>query len=445
MVGLAPVAARAQDRPVYTLERLIAEGQRTHGTVVGAQHGVESARQLLTEAQRAWWPNFSVEGLVAPSVDVHCATPQCLEGDIRNPTQVYPTGVLSRWELRMGFPIYTFGKFSNATKAAEQGLYSSESRLEAARQEIAINVKRAYYGVKVARELLDMIKEGRDKLEDAIKEVEEDLEKGKSSGSETDRLRLRVAETLVDARTLEARKAETLALAGLRALAPSVPQRFDIDPEPIEPVTLPERPPAFYIEAARRHRPEAQMVRFGRDAARANLEINKSNFYPDIVLGASLFGLWKTTDDDDPLSPYMLHPFASYGYGGGLFVRWGLDLHLKIPRYLRAREDYEGALAFGQAADDGMALEVTTAYESVTESRSRLALFERGEKTAHSWLTAIAQNYAIGTAEAREFNDALLAYFEAKSRYIQAIFDFNMSVAWLHRVVGVDVTSDVAK
>jgi outer membrane protein TolC len=191
------------------------------------------------------------------------------------------------------------------------------------------------------------------------------------------------------------------------------------------------------------------MVYAGLAAARANLEINKSNLYPDIVLVGAVYGLWKTTDNDDPTSPYMLHPFAGYGYGGGLFIRWGLDLHLKIPRYLRARDDLAAAVQSGRAAEDGMGLEVVQAYESVIEAKRRITLINHGEKAAHSWLTAVAQNFAIGTAETRDFQDALLAYFDNHGRYLQAIFDFNVAVAQLGRVCGCELgrpgDRDVAK
>jgi outer membrane protein TolC len=135
----------------------------------------------------------------------------------------------------------------------------------------------------------------------------------------------------------------------------------------------------------------------------------------------------------------MNHPFASWGYSAGVVFRWSLDLHLKTPRYERAKADYEAALAGSRSALDWWSYDVEAAYESMMEARKRIDVLERGEKAAHSWLTAIAQNFAIGTAEARDFNDALVAYFDAHGRYLQAIYDFNVAVAQLSRVVGTDV------
>src|SRR5947209_3971379 len=85
--------ASADEPPRWTLEQLIREGQRSHGTIEAAEKGLESARQQLQEAQRAWWPNFSVEGLIAPSVDIRCADNltgheaggNCLSANVNNP------------------------------------------------------------------------------------------------------------------------------------------------------------------------------------------------------------------------------------------------------------------------------------------------------------------------------------------------------------------------
>jgi outer membrane protein TolC len=163
-------------------------------------------------------------------------------------------------------------------------------------------------------------------------------------------------------------------------------------------------------------------------------------FYPDILLVGSYHRLWTTTHNDTAISPYRLYPFAPFGYGGGLVFRWPLDLHLKIPRFQRASADFRAADAGRRAAEDGMALEVVSAYEHLQEVKRRLTILKKAQKSARSWLTAVAQNFAIGTAETRDFQDSLIAYFEATGRYIQSIYDFNVAVASLTRITGVDIT-----
>jgi outer membrane protein TolC len=48
----------------------------------------------------------------------------------------------------------------------------------------------------------------------------------------------------------------------------------------------------------------------------------------------------------------------------------------------------------------------------------------------------VAQNFAVGLSEARDLTDALIAFFNMRYRYLQAVFDYNVAVAALTRATG---------
>jgi outer membrane protein TolC len=64
-----------------------------------------------------------------------------------------------------------------------------------------------------------------------------------------------------------------------------------------------------------------------------------------------------------------------------------------------------------------------------------------GEKAGRQWIAAIAQNLAVGLSEAKDFSDALMAFFQARIRYLQSMYDYNLAAAALTRATGVDVTA----
>jgi outer membrane protein TolC len=84
----------------------------------------------------------------------------------------------------------------------------------------------------------------------------------------------------------------------------------------------------------------------------------------------------------------------------------------------------------------GIQLEVRKAYGEVREAGERVKAVQKGEKAAKSWISAVAQNLQVGLAESRDFTDALLAYFNMRFRYLQAIYDYNVAVASLTRATG---------
>jgi len=85
---------------------------------------------------------------------------------------------------------------------------------------------------------------------------------------------------------------------------------------------------------------------------------------------------------------------------------------------------------------------VEKAYTEMREAEQRLKTVQKGEKAARQWIAAIMQNISVGLAETKDFSDALLAFFQARVRCLQGLYDHNIAVASLTRVSGVDVTKN---
>ena len=52
-------------------------------------------------------------------------------------------------------------------------------------------------------------------------------------------------------------------------------------------------------------------------------------------------------------------------------------------------------------------------------------------------ISAVAQNFALGLAETRDFSDALVAFFGMRTRYLQAVDDRDIAMSSLARATGV--------
>ena len=85
----------------------------------------------------------------------------------------------------------------------------------------------------------------------------------------------------------------------------------------------------------------------------------------------------------------------------------------------------------------GIMLEVRKAYGEVSEARQRVATMEKGQKAGKAWISAVAQNFAVGLAETRDFSDALIAFFGMRTRYLQAVYDLDIAMSSLARATGV--------
>ena len=76
------------------------------------------------------------------------------------------------------------------------------------------------------------------------------------------------------------------------------------------------------------------------------------------------------------------------------------------------------------------------AYGELTEAQARTEAVHKGERAGKAWISAVAQNFALGIAETRDLTDALLAFYQMRARYLQSVFDLNIAASALTRATG---------
>ena len=442
----------AAQAKAYKLDELLDMARKGNpGLAANAQVTAGVEAQAL-EAHRSYWPTGDLSSTVAPVPRIHCypssdGTDSCANtGNFAfQPSQTFAAitdlrGVFTRTDVRLVQPIYTFGKISAGVNAAELGVAASRSRELGQVEDVELNVRKAYWGAKLARELLSMLDEGLDYLNDAQKKIEEELADGSGNASVTDRLRLRTMRADIEARSLEARRGADLAKAGLRTLiGPGAPADLDVDDAPLEELDVPKRELTSYDDLARSHRPEVKALDQMVAAKRALADLEWRRQYPDlVVMGTATYAY--ASSIDNPHNAFANNPFNTSGVGVAAALRMPLDLFVKNAHAHRLRAEAREAELRRNEALCGIGFEVEKSYTEMKEADQRLKTVQKGEKAARQWIAAIMQNISVGLAETKDFSDALLAFFQAHTRCLQALYDCNIAVASLTRVAGVDVT-----
>jgi multidrug efflux system outer membrane protein len=181
-------------------------------------------------------------------------------------------------------PLYTFGKIDSIKRAAEAQVRYSEWDLEKSRIQVRADVRRAYFGLMLARDALYIADDILSKLNHAIENVANKIASGDTSVEEADRLRLEIYRDELLARVAEAQKGEAFAGAALRFFT-GVQTAFDIPDEPLKKPETPLGPVVRYLTAARLFRPDVNLARSGVAARRAQLDFARAQLYPNIGLG----------------------------------------------------------------------------------------------------------------------------------------------------------------
>lgn len=450
---LCPLPAATARAAVYTLDQLVTRARAQSAAVVAARESLGAAEAQVSEARRLLWPsgelNFGltgsptlrcadISGRIDPSETVrenNCIRTNVV--DLQRPSSsfsdVLPVhGAAFRLEVRLLQPLYTFGKISAAKNAALAGKEAAALAVDAARADVVLDVVRAYWGVKWARASQATLEDGRARLKEWVARVNQEVERGKSSYTEIDLLRLKLALDTADLSIGELERGGQIALAAVRTI--TADPQADIDTAEIEARDFAERPVSFYEDAARTHRPEARMLDAAGAASRAGRSLRVAELFPDFGLLGTLN--WSFAQDaDNPNNAFMSHP---NGLGAGLFLvlRAPLDFAERLAHLDRARADERTVEAKRRLALGGIALDIERAYATLVEARKRLTTTAHGERTARSWLGAVEQNLELGTAESRDLVDAARSFFELRIRHLQALMDVNVAMASLERAAG---------
>jgi outer membrane protein TolC len=449
----AMLAPRSVQARKYTLPELLEKVSRDYPGVTAAREGLAASEAQLSQANRLWWPTGEITFGITGSPDIKCTdgnaaglvSPDqaarqrnCVATsatDLRSSDvgAVLPLhGVALNLNARLIQPLYTSGKIEFARAAAKAGVDVSRLQVESAKNDAKLWAVRAYFGLKSARAAKATLDEGRDRLKAWIKRIDQEVDKGKGSYTESDLIRLKLASDQADIVGLDITRNLDLALAGLKFLTGD--NEADLDDADLDDTELVEQPLSYYQDAARTHRPEARMLDAGRLAVAANRKLKIAEMLPDIGLVTS-FGYGLATGVDDPQNAFMNRP-NYLGGGIALALRQPLDFALRLGRYDEAKAQERQLEARRDQALGAIGIEIRKAWLDAAEARDRTHILAHSEKVARGWYTATDTALQTGVADARDVAESARNYVELRLRHLQALMDRNVTLCTLRNTAG---------
>lgn len=421
---LLPRLAAAE--PVkLTLDQVIAKAI-ANPRVQMAQGDVGIARARVDEADAARYPKFKATAFGTISPKIVCDDPSCAFTSPREWAWSFQ-GFFGSAQLDVTQPLYTFGKIAHAQRAARAGVDAQRALANEAAGDAAADAARAYWGLKLARELGGM-------LDDGIEEITKAQAQFGDRAEITIQDRQRVAVLLAEAKAqrAEALQGEIQALAGLRAVTGIADAEIDDDELAAVERALPADS-KLAMDAGRR--PQNLAAMSGAIAADELTAYQRSYYYPDFALVGSAWAA-AAQGVQDPPGAFANDPFNRFGVGLVLGLQWAFEPWSVKAKVERAESEARKAKAQANLAALGATYDIETVASEAKAAKAKLDATVEGEKAARTWLASILQNQAIGTAEPRDLADAYIAWFQMKARWAQAVFQWNTSVVRLGRATG---------
>jgi multidrug efflux system outer membrane protein len=421
----------------YTLAECLALTDRNHPQLWAARARLAYTHAQLSEAKWLpfwqWQSNFGMT-VVPPIPGTYWYTSAPFSA--RNLSFTDGLQPLVHFDINGTLPLYTFGKIESGRRAADANVRVSEWDLEKTRQQTRMDVRRAYFGVMLARDAKYLADEVLSRIDKAIKGVDDKIAKGDQTVAEVDRLRLEVYREEIIARAGEAQRGETYALAALRFFT-GVQELFDVPDEPLKPPDVPLAPVIRYLSAARLFRPEVNMARAGVEARKAQVDLARAKFFPDIglTLGADYTRAPSATTQN---VPWIFDPLNHFFYYGGFGLHWNLDLLPNAARVAQAESQLEETRALERAALGGLAVEVENAYATAVEAKGRSEAWDRAEHKSKQWITTIQDAIDLGNGDERALTEPLRAYVNSRLNHLISLMDYNIAMSQLALASGWD-------
>jgi outer membrane protein TolC len=433
----APARATIQAH-AYTLAECLALADRNFPNLWAARARLAFAHGQLEEARWTPWFQWSAQagfGVLPPIL----GTVIYPQSNLEQATNVSSFSGLEPF-LNFGVsgtvPIYTFGKIETALASASANVRVSEWDMERWRQLLRMDVRRAFFGVELARDARDVLADAIDRLEKALRGINDRLKKGDPNVNDFDRLRLETYREDLGAQSLQPAKGEAYGLAALRFLT-GVVTSFDIVDAPLSRPARYVAPLAEYLEAARLLRPDVNMARAGLAARKAWSAYNRARLFPDVglALGAN-YAITPSANSQN--NAWAQDPFNHFFWYFSFGVRWSLDLLPQAARLEQAESQVEETRALERLALGNAMYEVERAYADVIEAGAREERWERSEHLAKQWISTVQDNIDLGTNDERAMLEPLRVYGNARIQHLYALQDYNLALSNLALTSGWD-------
>jgi len=426
----------AEEPPVLTLPQLINLALKYSPEVKASQSEVALAEAQKAEVRGYKFPQLELTGLGGP-------VPTARHPKVVGQNIVYPDPkwevngitVFGRLDFRVLQPLYTFGKIAHREKAADKYIKVKTAEVDSKRGEIIYRVAEAYYGLILAQQGKDAVKEARSYLSDARDRITRLLSLKSPAVKDTDPYRLAVYEGGVEKFAAEAEEGAKVAYAALKALIGYGPgQEFQVPAELPEPSPPPGKLEHF-VQQALDLRPEFTMLKEGRAARELLLKAAKADYYPDFfaaVVGMLAGSPGRKSSPD----PFHQDYFNDFGVGPVVGVRWHFDFGITKAKVRQAQEELAKLEHQERTALMGIPVEVAQAYSKVQEHYRASQGLSKAYVNARRWLITAFSNFDMGLGKMEDIFEAFERYGVSRGDYLMSLYQYNLAMARLDKATG---------
>jgi len=297
------------------------------------------------------------------------------------------------------------------------------------RTEVVARTRKAYYGVLMAREALNLVRQSLANAEENLKNVR--LLRAQELLSEYDELRATVgvenlrpaviqSETNFDLAVDALRN--TMGLASSEVIAVEGDLRFELyDPGVVSSAE------SVLVEA----NSTLRALRLQREVGQAYVKAERSNYLPTLVAFGNY--QYQTQKNDIRISTADFIASSAVGLQLSLNIFQGMQTNARVDQAAIDVLKTESQLV---TVENNLRTALRASLGTLEQSQKRLNAQEKNVETAERGYKIVTARFLASAATQLEVNDAQLALTQARVNRIQAIYDYLVASADLDLLLG---------
>lgn len=435
LLALAPAVASSAEPPVLTLQQLISMALKFSPEVKASKSEVKLAEEQRNEAHGYRWPQLDATGMTGVVPNARLPIVKGFGNALSYPdpkNKLHGVNIFGRMDFSVVQPLYTFGKIAYREEAANKNIKVKELGVDSKKGEVIFQVSEAYYGLILAEQGKDAVREARSYLSDTRERIDRLLRISSPNVRETDRYRLAVYEGGVEKFGAQAEEGAKVAYTALKALTAS-DQDFKVPtdlPSPTAPLGL-----DHYIRTALELRPEFTQLKEGLAARQLLVDAAKADRYPSFFLAVvgQLAGAPGRKNIQDPFIIDYFNDNFAFPFVG---AKWHFDFGILKAKVNQAKAELEQLQHTEKTALMGIPVEVAQAHGKVAENYKASQGLEKAYVNARRWLVTAFSNFDMGVGKLEDIFNAFERYGSFRGDYLMALYDYNLNAAKLNKVTG---------
>ncbi len=333
--------------------------------------------------------------------------------------------------VEASIPLYTGGRLENNIKGKKIGVDISDLNLENTKQQVKFDTTQGYYKILQYRNLVGVNKESVEQLQAHLDTVNARYSAG--TVAKTDVLRSQVELADAQQSLVNAENNYDVSMSSLDNLI-GLPVNTKLNIQDELKYIRYDLNYEQCIDDAMTNRPDGIAALKAVEQAQANLDVAKAGNLPQIsaYVGYTIDGNDAFKDDSAEQSQV------------GVQASWNLfDSNVTRAQVKKAEAELAKAQETAAYTRENIQLEVQQAYLNLIAAEKNIKTTDVAVNQATEDYNIAQVQYTAGVITNIDVMDARVALTTAKTNYVQALYDYNVSKAQLDKAIGMPIDLDV--